>query len=143
MKEVIEEISDHGVFGAAYQAVIERLKSKDGAPETGDGSLLRSVGDAVPDISTDLLAFFHDRLKVHLREEGLRHDVIDACLELDGGDDLTMLVARAEALGAFLKTDDGDNLLQGFKRANNILMPGRGKGRRGIQFRRRCEICRN
>ncbi|KAA0912095.1 glycine--tRNA ligase subunit beta [Aquicoccus porphyridii] len=69
----------------------------------------------------DLLAFLHDRLKVHLRDEGIRHDVIDACLVMEGNDDLTLLVKRAEALADFLKTDDGDNLLQGFKRANNIL----------------------
>ena len=69
----------------------------------------------------DLLAFLHDRLKVHLRDAGIRHDVIDACLAMPGNDDLTLLVKRAEALAAFLKTDDGENLLQGFKRANNIL----------------------
>ena len=69
----------------------------------------------------DLLAFLHDRLKVHLRDEGIRHDVIDACLAMEGNDDLTLLVKRAKALADFLKTDDGDNLLQGFKRANNIL----------------------
>ncbi|MDQ2093509.1 glycine--tRNA ligase subunit beta [Rhodalgimonas zhirmunskyi] len=132
LEEVIEEISEHGVFGAAFHAVLDRLKDRDGAPETGEGSLLRTVGDAVPDISTDLLAFFHDRLKVHLRDQGLRHDVIDACLELGGGDDLAMLVRRAEALGAFLKTEDGDNLLQGFKRANNILTQAEEKD--GVEY---------
>ena len=75
----------------------------------------------VPEMCGDLLAFFHDRLKVHLRDEGIRHDVIDACLAMPGNDDLTLLVKRAEALSAFLKTDDGENLIQGFKRANNIL----------------------
>uniref|UniRef100_UPI00386C4721 glycine--tRNA ligase subunit beta n=2 Tax=Salibaculum sp. TaxID=2855480 RepID=UPI00386C4721 len=69
----------------------------------------------------ELLAFFHDRLKVHLRGEGIRHDVIDACLAMDGADDLTLLVKRAEALENFLRTEDGENLIQGFKRANNIL----------------------
>ncbi len=73
------------------------------------------------DKSDDLLAFLHERLKVHLRDEGIRHDVIDACLTMPGADDLTLLVRRAEALGALLKTEDGENLLQGFKRANNIL----------------------
>ncbi|MDQ2092013.1 glycine--tRNA ligase subunit beta [Marimonas arenosa] len=132
LEEVIDEISDHGVFGAAFHAVLERLTGRDDAPDVGDGSLLRTVGDMVPDISTDLLAFFHDRLKVYLREEGLRHDVIDACLELDGGDDLYMLVKRAEALGAFLETEDGDNLLQGFKRANNILTQAEEKD--GVEY---------
>jgi glycyl-tRNA synthetase beta chain len=70
---------------------------------------------------SSLLAFLHDRLKVHLREQGIRNDVIDACLAMPGNDDLTLLVHRARALAAFLKTDDGENLLQGFKRANNIL----------------------
>jgi len=71
--------------------------------------------------SADLLAFFHDRLKVHLREQNIPHDVIDACLAMPENDDLVLLVKRAEALAAFLKTDDGENLLQGFKRAYNIL----------------------
>ena len=71
--------------------------------------------------SLDLLAFLHDRLKVHLRDQGIRHDVIDACLAMPGNDDLTLLVHRATALAAFLKTDDGPNLLQGFKRANKML----------------------
>ncbi|MDW4550424.1 glycine--tRNA ligase subunit beta [Defluviimonas sp. D31] len=82
--------------------------------------------------STDLLAFFHDRLKVHLRDEGIRHDVIDACLAMPGNDDLTLLVNRAEALAAFLKTDDGENLIQGFKRANNILTQAEEKD--GVEY---------
>ena len=71
--------------------------------------------------AANLLSFFHDRLKVYLREQGVRHDVIDACIAMDGNDDLGLLVKRAVALEAFMKTDDGENLLQGFKRANNIL----------------------
>ncbi|MCZ4256089.1 glycine--tRNA ligase subunit beta [Sulfitobacter sp. G21635-S1] len=69
----------------------------------------------------DLLAFLHDRLKVYLKDQGIRHDVIDACIAMDGNDDLTLLVNRAKALSETLKTDDGENLIQGFKRANNIL----------------------
>lgn len=72
-------------------------------------------------VAADLAAFFHDRLKVYLRDKGIRHDVIDACLAMPGNDDLTLVTRRAEALAAFLKTEDGANLLQGFKRANNIL----------------------
>jgi glycyl-tRNA synthetase beta chain len=71
--------------------------------------------------TNELLAFLHDRLKVYLRDKGIPHDVIDACLAMPGADDLTLLVKRAEALAAFLKTEDGENLIQGFKRANNIL----------------------
>jgi glycyl-tRNA synthetase beta chain len=64
--------------------------------------------------------FLLDRLKVHLREQGARHDLIDAVFAL-GEDDLVLIVKRVEALGAFLETDDGRNLLAGFKRAANIL----------------------
>ena len=71
--------------------------------------------------SEDLLAFFHDRLKVYLRDQGMTHDVIDACLAMPNADDIYLLVARVRALQAFLSSDDGENLVQGFKRANNIL----------------------
>jgi glycyl-tRNA synthetase beta chain len=69
----------------------------------------------------DLLSFFADRLKVHLRDKGARHDLIDAVFALGGQDDLALIVKRVEALGAFLQTDDGANLLAGVKRATNIL----------------------
>jgi glycyl-tRNA synthetase beta chain len=69
----------------------------------------------------DLLAFFADRLKVTLRENGARHDLVDAVFALDGQDDLLLIVRRVEALGKFLDTDDGKNLLAGVKRASNIL----------------------
>jgi glycyl-tRNA synthetase beta chain len=69
----------------------------------------------------DLLAFFAERLKVHLRDKGARHDLIDAVFSLGGQDDLALIVKRVEALDAFLKTDDGANLLIGVKRATNIL----------------------
>ncbi|SOC04908.1 glycine--tRNA ligase subunit beta [Rhodobacter maris] len=80
----------------------------------------------------DLLSFFHDRLKVFLKDEGIRHDVIDAVLAMPGNDDLTLVVKRAEALSAFLKTEDGTNLLQGFKRANNILTQAEAKD--GVEY---------
>jgi glycyl-tRNA synthetase beta chain len=69
----------------------------------------------------DLLAFFADRLKVYLKEQGARHDLIDAVFALGGQDDLLMVVKRVEALSKFLETDDGRNLLAGVKRATNIL----------------------
>ena len=69
----------------------------------------------------NLLAFFADRLKVQLREQGARHDLVDAVFALDDQDDLLMIVRRVEALGKFLDTDDGKNLLAGVKRAANIL----------------------
>ncbi len=69
----------------------------------------------------ELLFFFADRLKVQLREQGARHDLVDAVFALEGQDDLLMIVRRVEALGKFLDTDDGKNLLAGVKRASNIL----------------------
>ena len=71
--------------------------------------------------SDDLLTFFSDRLKVVLKEKGTRHDLVDAIFSLGNEDDLVRLVARVEALQTFLKTDDGKNLLAGYKRAANIL----------------------
>jgi glycyl-tRNA synthetase beta chain len=69
----------------------------------------------------DLLSFFGDRLKVQLREQGARHDLVDAVFALEGQDDLVLIVRRIEALAKFLETDDGKNLLAGVKRATNIL----------------------
>jgi glycyl-tRNA synthetase beta chain len=72
-------------------------------------------------IANDLLSFFADRLKVQLREQGARHDLVDAVFALEGQDDLLMIVRRVEALGKFLDTNDGKNLLAGYKRATNII----------------------
>ena len=71
--------------------------------------------------TSDLLLFFADRLKVQLREQGARHDLVDAVFALEGQDDLLMIVRRVDALGKFLDTDDGKNLLAGYKRATNII----------------------
>jgi glycyl-tRNA synthetase beta chain len=76
---------------------------------------------AKPHDGKDLLAFFADRLKVQLRDQGARHDLVDAVFALGGQDDLLMVVRRVEALGKFLDSDDGKNLLAGTKRASNIL----------------------
>ena len=109
---------------------------------TGDKGLLRLAADGVGTRATDageqgadiddLLSFIHDRLKVYLRDRGIRHDVIDASLAMPGSDDLTLLVKRAEALSDLLKTEDGGNLLQGFKRANNILTQAEEKD--GVEY---------
>jgi glycyl-tRNA synthetase beta chain len=75
-------------------------------------------------IETSLVAFFAffaDRLKVQLREQGARHDLVDAVFALEGQDDLLLIVRRVEALGKFLDTEDGKNLLAGYKRATNII----------------------
>ncbi len=110
---------------------LAKYAAKIGEPIYAESLLKQSfeIADKAPVASTetmtamlaDLLAFFHDRLKVFLKDQGIRHDVIDACIAMPGNDDLTLLVKRATALSDFLKTDDGENLLQGFKRANNIL----------------------
>jgi glycyl-tRNA synthetase beta chain len=68
-----------------------------------------------------LLGFDADRLKVQLREQGARHDLVDAVFALEGQDDLLLIVRRVEALGKFLDTEDGKNLLAGYKRATNII----------------------
>ena len=133
LEEILKEIADRGVFGAAYRAVLDRLKENDRLPDTSEGSVLRTVGDMVPDLSTDLLAFFHDRLKVHLRAEDISHDVIDAALSKPPADDLALVVARARALQAFLKTPDGENLVQGYRRAANILAQAEEKD--GVEYR--------
>jgi glycyl-tRNA synthetase beta chain len=87
----------------------------------------------VPAICFDLLSFFADRLKVQLREQGARHDLVDAVFALGGQDDLLLVVRRVEALGKFLDTDDGKNLLAGTKRANNILSIEEKKDKRTFE----------
>ncbi|NND49300.1 MAG: glycine--tRNA ligase subunit beta, partial [Rhizobiales bacterium] len=95
------------------------------SPQFGDFQsavvLVQFAGSKVVGTAVDLLSFFADRLKVHLRETGARHDLIDAVFSLGNQDDLLMIVRRVEALGDFLGTDDGANLLAGVKRAQNIL----------------------
>src|SRR6201995_3577566 len=83
-------------------------------------------------LSSDLLSFFADRLKVQLRDQGARHDLVDAVFALGGQDDLLMVVRRVEALGKFLDTDDGKNLLAGTKRASNILAIEEKKDKRSF-----------
>jgi glycyl-tRNA synthetase beta chain len=81
----------------------------------------RGTGASEGAVIADVLSFFADRLKVQLREQGARHDLVDAVFALEGQDDLVLIVRRVEALGAFLDTEDGRNLLAGYKRATNIL----------------------
>jgi len=131
LRDINEEIAEHGVFGSAFRAVLDRLTGKSGV-DTSEESLLRTIGDLVPDLSTDLMVFLHDRLKVYLRDQGIRHDVIDACIAMPGHDDLNLLVKRAVALSAVLQTEDGENLIQGFKRANNILTQAEEKD--GVEY---------
>jgi glycyl-tRNA synthetase beta chain len=89
---------------------------------------------AIPSLAKDardLLAFFADRLKVYLRDKGARYDLIDAVFALPGQDDLLMIVRRVEALGRFLDTEDGKNLLVGYRRAANIVAAEEKKDGKG------------
>ncbi|MDA9437207.1 glycine--tRNA ligase subunit beta [Bradyrhizobium sp. CCBAU 51627] len=95
------------------------------------GGLSAKPADAQK-LPSDLLAFFADRLKVQLREQGARHDLVDAVFALGGQDDLLMIVRRVEALGKFLDSDDGKNLLAGTKRASNILSIEEKKDKRSF-----------
>lgn len=88
------------------------------------------AGDAFADVN-DLAAFFADRLKQYLRDQGQRHDLIDAVFAL-GEDDLVLIVKRVEALAAFLDSEDGTNLLAGYKRAANILRAEEKKDKRAF-----------
>jgi glycyl-tRNA synthetase beta chain len=99
--------------------------------EIGTGDTAKAAGE-MESKANDLLAFLHDRLKVYLKDQGIRHDVIDACLTMPGNDDLTLLVNRAQALQATLQTEDGANLVAGFKRANNILTQAEAKD--GVEY---------
>jgi glycyl-tRNA synthetase beta chain len=81
----------------------------------------RFAGQVLDTRTIDLLTFFADRLKVQLREQGARHDLVDAVFALDGQDDLLLIVRRVEALGKFLDSEDGKTLLAGYKRATNII----------------------
>ncbi len=90
------------------------------AKEIQSGDIGTTIEHSVAQLG-DLLSFIAERLKVYLREQGKRHDLIDAVFSLGGQDDLLMMVKRVEALSKFLETDDGKNLLAGVKRAANIL----------------------
>lgn len=89
--------------------------------------VLANVSDKIPETSLesglidDLLGFFADRMKVVLKDKGVRHDLIDAVLARGGQDDITLIAKQAEALAGLLGSEDGVNLLAGYKRAANIL----------------------
>ncbi|QFT47025.1 Glycine--tRNA ligase beta subunit [Roseivivax sp. THAF40] len=125
LQSLVSEIARHGVFGNAIAAIRESLHAD------AHAKVEKSVAE-VPEKSEDLLSFIHDRLKVYLRDHGIRHDVIDACLAMEGADDITLLVKRARALQDVLATADGENLVQGFKRANNILSQAEEKD--GVEY---------
>jgi glycyl-tRNA synthetase beta chain len=119
-QEKVQEVADVGVntdILNPVMAVIANEASPEGARQFGT-----STAPHAEKIYTDLLSFFHDRLKVLLRDQGQRHDLVDAVLASgEGNDDLLLVVRRVEALAALLGTEDGKNLLAGTKRAMNIL----------------------
>ncbi len=113
------------MFGAATDGYLDQGKTfvRNHVTKASEGrdelSGLKASFDALT--GSELRDFFADRLKVQLREQGARHDLADAVLALPGENDLVTIVKRVEALGKFLDTDDGKNLLAGYKRAANIL----------------------
>ena len=110
-----------GVITEAYLAIQHANMKSGRALGTGESRGVKVDLQPIEEVKADLLAFFADRLKVALKEKGVRHDLIDAVFSLRSEDDLKRLVARVDALQEFLKTDDGVNLLAGYKRAANIL----------------------
>ena len=125
LDDLLQEIAEHGVFGTAVRTFIEKLDGD--APDW-----IETVKDHKPDLSDDLLAFLHDRLKVSLRDQGVSHDIIDATLAKTAADDLQQLQLRALKLNNFVQSADGPNLIQGFKRANNILTQAEEKD--GVEY---------
>ena len=122
LDSILSEAAKGGMFGEGARALITDAKAA--GPDW-----LPLVEDHDPAVSDDLRAFLHDRLKVHLRDNGVRHDIIDAVIT-PGSCNLLAIVRRVEALGAFLDTEDGRNLLAGTKRAANILAIEQKKGTR-------------
>lgn len=110
-------LSDYGDLVSELTATYREARPNDGSIATNVGSDVLRASRAA---ARSLLDFFADRLKVYLRDQGARHDLVDAVFAL-GDDDLLMIVRRVEALGRFLETEDGANLLAGTKRAMNIL----------------------
>jgi glycyl-tRNA synthetase beta chain len=127
-----EDFKSKVKFDLSKPAIICIPKDKN-AQNRSEYSVVLSLGEepyydeiidrrpACDQIRSELLTFFADRLKVQLREQGARHDLVDAVFALDGQDDLLLIVRRVEALGKFLDTEDGKNLLAGYKRATNII----------------------
>lgn len=108
--------------GSNIRNSLTRRKSESGDTFSAAGVVLKPWGDRQVDANAiDLLSFFAERLKGQLREQGARHDLVDAVFALEGQDDLLLIIHRVEALGKFLDTDDGKNLRAGVKRASNIL----------------------
>lgn len=105
----------------------DQRNSENFAHDWSNELYLEAAGNDARAVAGDLLAFLHDRLKVYLRDAGARHDLIDAVISPDT-DNLLLIVRRVAALGNFLDTEDGTNLLAGTKRATNIITDAEKKG---------------
>ncbi len=118
---------------------VRKLHEEEFLKLSGSPTAEHIVGEWIPEGSSGdtLLDFFADRLKVYLKDQGARHDLIDAVFSLGGQDDLLMVTRRVDALSKFLDTDDGKNLLAGVKRASNILRIEEKKD--GASFRGRVD----
>ncbi|MER8444111.1 glycine--tRNA ligase subunit beta [Mesorhizobium sp. M1066] len=116
--EAAQHLADLGV-GEKTVRDLNEMVEREQAPSRAE-RIISETQERALQIATDLLAFFHDRLKVYLRDKGARHDLIDAVITPQSHD-LLQIVRRVEALGSFLDTEDGKNLLAGTKRAANIL----------------------
>ncbi len=121
--EIIGYVKNHKVFDDEFLGRVERRIQIDPSRDVKlTEELIRITGKIKGGlINKEVLDFFADRLKVQQREAGVRHDLIDAVFALGGEDDLVRLLARVHALQAFVATEDGTNLLAGYKRAANIL----------------------
>ena len=104
-----------------FEQAVREYAAAEGARCPDGGRTDREVADSV-------LEFLHERFAVHLLDAGVRRDLINACASAEHADDLVLLVDRVQALGAVLGTQDGQDLLKGFKRVNNILAAEKGKG---------------
>ncbi|MFB9373019.1 glycine--tRNA ligase subunit beta [Algimonas porphyrae] len=125
--EHLQKIEDVKRLGVDSTEASLRFQGATKAVDSRDGGIL-SIGGFEDSIETnELLSFLLDRLRVYLRDQGHRHDVIDAVIA-QGEDDLLAIAQRVEALGAFLSDKDGEDLVQGYKRAANILRAEQKKG---------------
>ncbi|WP_448663594.1 glycine--tRNA ligase subunit beta [Sphingomonas sp. CJ20] len=122
-QELIQQFEDENATDQSRRAIVKAIFGMDFAKDSEDVNLIRQFKseEYLAPLVVDILDFFADRLKVQQREAGVRHDLIDAVFALGGEDDLVRLLARVHALQAFVTTEDGRNLLAGYKRAANIL----------------------
>jgi len=117
-QKILDNFSAYSAYGTEPERMVERVR--------------QNIINGSPELTSDLLSFFHDRLKVFLKDQGIRHDVVDACIGASVSDDLLRISRIAPHLATFLKTEDGTNLLQGFKRANTILSQAEAKD--GVEY---------